>query len=70
MPPIAYARMIGVKGGEDCWISTRNFSTESNLVEIGNHVRIAGGTTFFTHGGITMLRKYYDYPQLDRFGKI
>ena len=70
MSPLAYAKKCGVKVGEDCLISTRNWPTEGYLVEIGNHVRIAGNTTFYTHGGIYTLRKYYKNPKLDRFGKI
>ena len=70
MSPLAYAKMVGVKVGEDCWISTKNWSSEPYLIEIGNHVRIAGNTSFFTHGGISMIRKYYNDPHLDRFGKI
>lgn len=70
MSPLNYAKKCGVKVGEDCLISTRNWPTEGYLVEIGNHVRIAGNTTFYTHGGIYTLRKYYKNPKLDRFGKI
>ena len=68
--PVRYARFCGVKVGEDCMMSIRQWHCEGYLVEIGNHVRIAAGTKFFTHGGITTIRKYYNDPGLDRFGKI
>lgn len=68
--PEQYARKLGVKIGKNCLISTRNWPTEAYLVEIGDHVRIAGNTTFYTHGGIYTLRDYYNDPKLDRFGKI
>ena len=69
--PETYARKKGVKIGVNCVISGRNhWSSEPYLIEIGNNVRIASGTKFFTHGGITMIRRYYNNPQLDRFGKI
>lgn len=68
--PETYARHIGVTVGQGCFISTRNFSSEPYLIEIGNHVRIAGETSFFTHGGIWPLRKLYNDPKLDHFGKI
>lgn len=70
MSPMRYAKRCGVKFGEDCWFSTKNWPTEAYLIEIGSHVRIAGNTTFYTHGGISTIRKYYNVPKLDRFGKI
>lgn len=48
---IRYLRRIGVKIGENCRIHTVNFSTEPFLIEVGNHVTIAGGTIFITHEG-------------------
>lgn len=68
--PIIYARRIGVKVGEGCSINTKKFSTEPYLIEIGNYVRIAPGTSFFTHGGIIPIRWFYKEPKLDHFGKI
>ena len=60
----------GVKFGKGCFISTREFPSEGYLIEIGDYVRIAPKTAFFTHGGIWSLRKYYNDPGLDHFGKI
>ena len=66
--PEKYARYIGVRIGKDCLISTKNFSTEPYLVEIGDYCRIASGVTFFTHGGLWSQRK--KHKNLDYFGKI
>lgn len=68
--PEAYARRIGVTIGQGCSIRTKKFSAEPYLIEIGNNVRIAEGTSFYTHGGIRSLRKLYNDPDLDHFGKI
>lgn len=68
--PETYAKHLGAKIGKGCMISTKGFSSESYLIEIGNNVRIASKTTFFTHGGVWSLRKIYNDPNLDHFGKI
>lgn len=68
--PEQYARRIGVKIGNGCFIGTKNFSAEPYLIEIGDNVRIAPDTSFFTHGGIWSLRKIHNDPKLDHFGKI
>ena len=68
--PEHYARRMGVKIGKGCFIGTKNFPSEPYLIEIGDNCRIAGETSFFTHGGIWSLRKIYDDPNLDHFGKI
>lgn len=64
-----YARHIGVKIGKDCLISTRNFSSEPYLIEIGDNVRIASDVKFFTHGGLIPFRRIMN-SNLDIFGKI
>lgn len=68
--PEAFARSLGVKVGKGCFISTREFPSEGYLIEIGDYVRIAPDTAFFTHGGIWSLRKIYNDKDLDHFGKI
>lgn len=68
--PEQFARRKGVKIGKGCFISTKNFPSEAYLIEIGDNVRIASKTSFFTHGGIWSLRKLYNDPDLDHFGKI
>ena len=70
MSPERYARHIGVKIGKGCFISTKLFSTEPWLIEIGDYCRVAPGTSFYTHGGVWSLRKSYCDPKLDHFGKI
>jgi acetyltransferase-like isoleucine patch superfamily enzyme len=56
--------------GNGCRINTKNFSTEPYLIEIGDNVRIAPGTSLYTHGGIWSIRKIYNDPELDHFGQI
>ena len=65
---INYLRKRGMKIGSDCQINTLLFS-EPFLVEIGNHVAIAGGTEFITHdGAIWCFRD--EIKDGDIFGKI
>lgn len=66
---IRYLRKQGMKIGEDCHLNTMSFSTEPYLIEIGNHVAIAGGTDFITHdGAIWCFRD--EWKDADVFGKI
>lgn len=65
-----FLRKKGVKIGEGCFISTRRIPSESYLIEIGDYVRIAPETQFFTHGGLWSLRKKYNDDSIDYFGKI
>jgi acetyltransferase-like isoleucine patch superfamily enzyme len=62
-------RKWGVKIGENCFIQANSFSTEPYLIEIGNHVTIAGGTMLITHDGGAWLFRRED-PTMDLFGKI
>ncbi|MDY0781367.1 acyltransferase [Tenacibaculum sp. IB213877] len=66
--PEKYARFQGVKIGENCLISTKKFSSEAYLIEIGDYCRIAKDVSFFTHGGLWSQRK--KHQGLDYFGKI
>lgn len=69
--PEQYAKAIGVKIGKGCNISTKDFSSESYLIEIGDYVRVARNVLFLTHGGIWSLRKKYpELKQADYFGKV
>lgn len=68
--PQVYARSKGVKIGKGCFISTREFPSEGYLIEIGNYVRVAPETAFYTHGGIWSIRKKHKDSDLDHFGKI
>jgi len=67
--PEKYARHIGVKIGANCLISTRGFSSEPYLIEIGDNVRIANDVKFFTHGGLIPFRDKLP-KKMDMFGKI
>ncbi len=68
--PMKFAKHVGVKIGNHCMIDARKWPSEGYLIEIGDYVRIAAGTSFYTHGGIIPMRYIYDDPQLDHFGKI
>lgn len=65
---IKYLRKRGMKIGNDCLMNTLLFS-EPYLVEIGDHVAIAGGTQFISHdGAIWCFRD--EIKNGDIFGKI
>lgn len=68
--PKSYAKRIGIKMGKGCYISTKEFPHEGYLIELGDYVRIAPHTSFYTHGGIWSIRKWYNDPNLEHFGKI
>lgn len=65
-----YLRSLGVQIGAHSWISTREFPSEGYLIKIGDYVRIAGGTSFYTHGGLWSIRFYNNDPDIEHFGKI
>ena len=61
--PIAYAKYIGVKVGNDCRLISCNYSTEPYLITLGDHVS-ATNAYFETHdGGVWVLRD--KNPELD-----
>ena len=66
---IKYMRSLGMKIGNDCRFNTMNFSTEPYLIEIGDHVAIAGGSAIITHDG-AIWSFLEDFPDADVFGKI
>jgi len=66
---IKFMRKKGMKIGEDCRLNTLSFSTEPYLIEIGNHVAIAGGSEIITHDGAIWC--FLDeLPSTDVFGKV
>ncbi len=66
---INYLRKQGMKIGKDCHLNTMSFSTEPYLIEIGNHVAIAGGTEIITHDGA--IWSFLDiFPNADVFGTV
>lgn len=70
--PIAFARSIGVKVGENCrFLETRlgTFGSEPYLISLGNHVTITSRVQFVTHdGGVWVFRE--EHPDIDVFGPI
>lgn len=62
-------RKRGVKIGSNCRIYGYSWSTEPYLIEIGDHVVIAKGTSFMTHDGGVWIFRDKD-PNIDLFGKI
>jgi acetyltransferase-like isoleucine patch superfamily enzyme len=67
---IDYLRRQGMKIGQNCNLETMDFSTEPYLIEIGNHVAIAYGTSFITHDGGVWCFRQEDLINGDIFGKI
>jgi acetyltransferase-like isoleucine patch superfamily enzyme len=66
---VKYLRRQGMKIGENCHLNTMSFSTEPYLIEIGNHVAIAGGSEIITHDGAIWC--FLDeLPNSDVFGKV
>jgi acetyltransferase-like isoleucine patch superfamily enzyme len=66
---VKYLRKQGMKIGENCRLNTMSFSTEPYLIEIGNHVAIAGGSEIITHDGAIWC--FLDeLPEADVFGKV
>jgi acetyltransferase-like isoleucine patch superfamily enzyme len=70
--PVAYARKLGVRIGEDCRILTDAsgcFGSEPYLVTLGNHVTVTAGVRFVTHdGGVWVFRE--KEPEIDVLGPI
>ena len=66
--PLKYAKHLGVIVGDNCFISTRNWSTEPFLIRIGNNVQVTHGVSIHTHGGGQAVRA--THPDFDVFGKI
>ena len=65
--PIAYARHMGVRVGKGCKIVSlgrSTFGSEPYLIELGDHVEIAGEVCFLTNdGGAWVFRD--SHPDLD-----
>ena len=59
--PIAFAKKIGVKIGENCrllGIDDRTFGSEPYLITMGNHVTVTGQVKFINHdGGVWVFRE-------------
>lgn len=66
--PEKYARHLGVTIGKNCYIDTRNWSSEPYLVTIGNNCQITHCVSIYTHGGGQAIRAID--PNFDVFGKV
>ena len=66
--PYKYARHIGVKIGNNCHISTRNWGSEPYLISIGDNVALTDNVSIHTHGGGHVVRA--THPDFDVFGKV
>lgn len=66
---VEYLRKQGMKIGNDCRLNTFSFSTEPYLIEIGDHVAIAGGSEIITHDG-AIWSFLGDFPNADVFGMV
>lgn len=68
--PEACAHLLGVKvGARNRFTGAINFGSEPYLVEIGDDVTLAQGTTFITHdGGAGLFRD--EHPGLNVFARI
>ncbi len=66
--PEKYARHLGVTIGDNCFIATREWSSEPYLITIGNNVQVTRCVSIHTHGGGNAVRR--DYPDFDVFGKV
>lgn len=63
-----YAKHKGAIIGKNCLILTRDWTSESYLIRVGNNVNIAKGVAIQTHGGAGCVRK--EHPDFDVFGKV
>ncbi|GMM61928.1 hypothetical protein NUTIK01_27050 [Novosphingobium sp. IK01] len=68
--PLACARLLGVKvGARNRFTGAINFGSEPYLIELGDNVTLAQGTTFITHdGGSGLFRD--EHPGLNVFARI
>lgn len=62
------AKKQGVCMGNNCFISSKFWSTEAYLIKIGNECQITEGCRIFTHGGAGAVRALL--PNFDCFGKV
>lgn len=61
-----YARLVGVKIGQNCRIYISEWGSEPFLIEIGNEVTVTDGVKILTHDGATCLikdngQRFYSY---------
>lgn len=57
--PVDYARHLGVKVGNNCFIDIRHWGTEPYLITIGSNVAITTSVSIHCHGGVELLADRY-----------
>lgn len=68
--PVKWARLNGVKMGEDIHIyGDVNWSSEPWIITLGNHVHITSNVRFITHNGGTLILRHLT-PDLEITGPI
>ena len=66
--PEKYALHIGIKIGKNCFIATREWSSEPYLISIGYNCQIIKNVYIHTHGGGQAVRNIC--PEFDTYGKV
>jgi len=66
---LEYARKVGVRFGQSCILTSRNWGSEPYLIELGDHVHVTHGVHFVTHDGGVWVHRI-NHPDFDIFGKI
>lgn len=66
---IKFLRKQGMKIGEHCHLETMAFVAEPYLMELGDYVAIANGSTFITHDASLWCFRD-EFPIADLFGKV
>lgn len=72
MPPVSYAKKIGVHIGEGVQITGKQeWTSEPYLIFIGNRTTVSKDVQFLTHDGSTRVFRHLDkYRKVLRFGSI
>lgn len=66
--PEKYALHIGIKIGKNCFIATREWSSELYLISIGHNCQIIKNVYIHTHGGGQAVRNICS--EFDTYGKV
>lgn len=67
---IKFARMKGVRIGNDCRIYIMNWGTEPFLISLGDNVTVTSGVKFITHDGSTCLILDEQNNRFQKYGCI
>lgn len=66
---IRFLRSQGMKIGANCLLETMDFAGDPYMIELGDNVAIANGTTFIPHDGAILCFKE-EFPGDDVYGQI